>query len=155
MIDATTQALLIGGNPDDAALFQHAFARARMAASLKWIPNGAPALEFIDRINRHDPSRPVRLPKVIFLDPGLPQADGLQVLRRVKADPRLWSVPVVVLTSSTEEHDLAANYQLGANSYVLKPADVGQFAHTVGLLIQYWTQMNRPPVSTGASRPPG
>ena len=85
------------------------------------------------------------MPALILLDVKLPKVDGLEVLRQVKADPRLRAVPVVVLTSSREERDIVESYELGVNSYVVKPVDFEQFVRSVSELGLYWLLLNQPP----------
>ena len=92
-----------------------------------------------------NPSTPQPLPTVVLLDLKLPKVDGLEVLRRVRADPRTKLLPVVILTSSKEEQDLITGYSLGANSYVRKPVDFEQFAEAVRQLHLYWLVLNEPP----------
>jgi two-component system response regulator len=110
--------------------------------------DGAEALDFIFCANKLGGRDGVCRPRVILLDLKLPKIDGLEVLRRIKADPRTHSIPVVVLTASREERDIVESYNLGVNSYIVKPVDFEQFvdaAHTLGM---YWLLLNEPPAET-------
>ena len=135
--------LLVEDNPDDEALTLRALKKNNIGNELVVVRDGAEALDFLfctgayaDR-DKHD------LPQVVLLDLKLPKIDGLEVLRRVKADPRTRSVPVVVLTSSGESSDLAQAYELGANSHIVKPVDFDQFVETVRQVGSYWLLLNR------------
>lgn len=139
--DQPAEILLIEDSPDDAAFFVHTFARTGVNARLEVLADGALALEYFFGADgtRHI-SRP---PKLIVLDLKLPKVDGLEVLRALKADARTKSIPVVVLSSSLEERDLAASYRLGVNSYVVKPMDFDQYGDAVRTLARYWLQFNQ------------
>lgn len=143
MPDDTFEILLVEDSPDDVAFFVRAFKRTVPAARLHVAADGKEALDFVfgtgDYAHRHASIRP----KVIFLDLKLPKIDGLEVLRRLKADRRTQSIPVVVLTSSQEERDLVESYKIGVNSYVVKPMDFDQLGDSVRLLGQYWLQLNK------------
>jgi two-component system response regulator len=130
--------LLVEDNPNDAELTQRALKKNDLGAQLAIARDGAEALEYLFS------SRP--RPKVIFLDLKLPKIDGIEVLRRVRADDRTKSIPVVVLTSSQEERDIAESYKLGVNSYVVKPVEFDQFFKTVSDLGKYWLVLNKSPL---------
>jgi two-component system response regulator len=105
------------------------------------------ALEFIFCTNRFAHRKIEHGPKLVLLDLKLPLLDGIEVLRRVKADPRTRTIPVVVFTSSKEDRDIVESYQLGVNSYIVKPVDFGQFTDAMRQLGIYWLFLNQPPVS--------
>jgi CheY-like chemotaxis protein len=126
--------LLVEDNPDDAALTLRALSRHNLANRVQVARDGVEAFECL-----RDRSRP----KVILLDLKLPRISGLEVLERLKADAETRTIPVVVLTSSREEPDIARAYALGANSYIVKPVDFNQFTDQVAVLGQYWTRVNR------------
>lgn len=128
--------LLVEDNPDDLELTLRALREHRLANRIDIVRDGAEALDFLDRAEE--------LPAVVLLDLKLPKIDGMEVLRRVKADERLRAVPVVVLTSSREESDLVASYRLGVNSYIVKPVDFGGFSEAVRQLGMYWLVLNEP-----------
>jgi two-component system response regulator len=107
--------------------------------------DGAEALEFLFCTDRYAHRQIENAPKVVLLDLKLPLVDGLEVLRRVKADPRTHKMPVVIMTSSREECDIVKSYQLGVNSYIVKPVDFDQFTDAVRQLGYYWLLLNQPP----------
>jgi two-component system response regulator len=125
--------LLIEDNPDDVTLTLHALKRHNLANHVKVVRDGAEALDALDALG---PA------KVILLDLKLPKVSGLEVLRAIKANPVTKSVPVVVLTSSRETPDIKAAYELGANSYIVKPVDFEQFVQAVSKLGLYWLLLN-------------
>ncbi len=130
--------LLVEDNPNDAELTQRALRKADVGARLHIVRDGAEALEYLLS------DRPK--PKVVFLDLKLPKIDGVEVLRRVRADDRTRFVPVVVLTSSQEEKDVSQCYKLGVNSYVVKPVEFDKFYKAVGDLATYWLVVNKSPL---------
>lgn len=140
--------LLVEDNPTDAELCIRALKKNNLANNLVWVKDGAEALDFLFATGPfagRDVSCP---PKVVLLDLRLPKVDGMEVLRRVKADERTRAIPVVVLTSSKEDRDVAESYKLGVNSYISKPVEFDAFAKTVSELGLYWLLVNRPPVTT-------
>ncbi len=134
--------LLVEDNPDDEVLTLRALKKSNIANEVVVAHDGVEALHLLFDVGAH--VMPV-LPTVILLDLKLPKIDGLEVLRRVRADERTRLLPVVILTSSKEEQDLIASYSLGANSYVRKPVDFNQFAEAVRQLGLYWFLLNEPP----------
>ena len=130
--------LLVEDNPNDAELTLRALRKSDIEARLAIARDGAEALEYLFS------SRPK--PKVVFLDLKLPKIDGIEVLRRVRADERTHSIPVVVLTSSQEERDISECYKLGVNSYVVKPVEFDKFYRAVGDLGTYWLVLNKSPL---------
>jgi len=129
--------LLVEDNPDDEALTIRALRRSSIANRIEVARNGQDALDYL---MEDDPSRP--LPCVILLDLKLPKLDGLDVLRAIRSTPRTRLLPVVILTSSSEEADIVDSYDLGANSYVRKPVDFEDFAKAVSHLGLYWLLIN-------------
>src|SRR5215510_4655094 len=130
--------LLVEDNPHDAELTQRALKKIDLTARVAVARDGAEALEYLFS------NRP--RPKVVFLDLKLPKIDGVEVLRRLRADDHLKSIPVVVLTSSQEERDINECYKLGVNSYVVKPVEFDKFYQVVGDLAQYWLVLNKLPL---------
>lgn len=135
--------LLVEDNPDDEALMLRGFQRSKLANRIDVARDGVEALEYLLGAS----ARP--LPTLVILDLKLPKVDGLEVLRRVRAEERTRMLPVVILTSSREEQDLVESYRLGANSYVRKPVDFLQFADAVQTLGLYWLVVNEPPPAVG------
>ena len=132
--------LLVEDNPMDIDLTQRAFAKRRLANPLEVDRDGE---ETLARMARWEAGEPP--PLVILLDLKLPKVDGLEVLRRIKTHPQFRSIPVVVLTTSAEEHDVRAAYQLGANSYIVKPVDFDKFLEVARQIDLYWCALNMPP----------
>lgn len=137
--------LLVEDSPTDAELTIRALRAKRLANKLHWVKDGAEALDFIFAQGEYSGRRIGSTPRVILLDLRLPKVDGMEVLRRIKADERTRSIPVVVLTSSKEDRDVAESYRLGVNSYISKPVEFDAFANTVAELGFYWLLTNRPP----------
>ncbi len=135
--------LLVEDNPADAELCVRALKKHNLANNLVWVKDGAEALNFIFSEGTQLGSEATNMPKVVLLDLRLPKVDGLEVLRRVKADERTKTIPIVVLTSSTENRDVVESYRLGVNSFVSKPVEFKAFAETVGRLGVYWLLINQ------------
>ncbi len=140
---APTRILLVEDNPDDLELARLAFADSRFADQVDVARDGAEALDYLRRRGPHA-GRPAELPRVVLLDIKLPLVDGIDVLRQIKADERLRHIPVVMLTSSAQDRDLAACYELGANSYIVKPVDMDQFFASVQQIGMYWLVLTHP-----------
>ncbi len=145
MAEHIVEILLVEDNPDDVELTLHALRRHNLANHLEIVRDGAEALDFLFCTGAYTHRRIDDRPRVVLLDLKLPKIDGLEVLRQLKADPRTRMIPVVVLTSSHEERDIVESYQLGVNSYIVKPVDFSQFAETVRQLGLYWLLINQPP----------
>jgi len=142
--------LLVEDNPHDVELTLHAFKEHHLANEMHVVRDGAEALEFIFRTGAYADRRPEDHPRVILLDLKLPKVDGLEVLRQIKADLKTRAIPVVVLTSSSEERDIVESYELGVNSYIVKPVDFERFAEAVRTLGLYWLLLNQPPLPGSA-----
>jgi two-component system, response regulator len=137
--------LLVEDNPDDVALTLRALHNANLANHIQVVRDGAEALDFIFCEGIHSKRTVDNAPKVILLDLKLPKVDGLDVLRRLKADSRTKFIPVVVLTSSKEQSDVVESYNLGVNSYIVKPVNFETFVTAVQQLGMYWLLLNQPP----------
>jgi len=137
--------LLVEDNPDDVLLTLRAFERSHVASEILVVGDGEKALDFLFATGPHAQRDATRIPEVVLLDLKLPKVDGLEVLRRLRADPRTRRLPVVILTSSNEQQDLVATYDLGANSFVRKPVDFEQFADAARQLGLYWLVVNEAP----------
>jgi two-component system response regulator len=137
--------LLIEDNSSDVDLTRRALEKGRIANDLVVARDGKEALDYLLGEGGYAGRDTTDLPAVTLLDLKLPKVPGLEVLRRIRADARTRRLPVVVLTSSKEEEDLAASYDLGANSYIRKPVDFKQFSEAIGQLGLYWLVMNEAP----------
>jgi two-component system response regulator len=135
--------LLVEDNQDDVDLSLMAFKKCRIANEIEVVRDGEEALEYLFATGRHAGRDAARMPELILLDLNLPKVDGLEVLRRVRADERTRRLPVVVLTSSREESDIVSSYDLGANSFVQKPVDFSQFLEAARQLGLYWLVLNQ------------
>ena len=134
--------LLVEDNPYDAELTLHALKSCNLSNHLVHVEDGQAALDFIFGTGAHVGRNVLDLPKVVLLDLHLPNVDGIEVLRQMKADERTKLVPVVILTSSREERDVHATYQAGANSYIVKPVDFEIFLEAVSDMATYWVTSN-------------
>lgn len=134
--------LLIEDNPDDVALAQRAFRKNNILNEVVVAQDGGEALDYLFATGNYSGRDMSIMPAIILLDLELPKVDGLEVLRRLRADERTQFLPVVILTSSREEKDLINGYRLGANSYVRKPVDFNQFTEAVRQLGLYWLVLN-------------
>ena len=137
--------LLVEDNPDDEALTLRALKKNNILNEVVVAHDGVEALDYLFGTGTHAGRNPSHLPQVVLLDLKLPKVDGLEVLRRIRADERTKLLPVVVLTSSKEEQDLLKSYSLHANSYVRKPVDFTQFTEAVRQLGLYWLVLNEAP----------
>jgi len=140
-----TGILLVEDNPHDVELALHALKLTHLAERVDVVRDGAEALDFIFCAGAYAHRNIGNGPKLILLDLKLPKMDGLEVLQRIKSDARTRQFPVVMLTTSREERDIAQSYQLGANSYIVKPVDFESFTEAVRQLGLYWLSLNHPP----------
>lgn len=130
--------LLVEDNPQDAEMTMRALRRNNLVNRVQWVRDGAGALECLS-------APEAQKPKLVLLDLKMPKVDGIEVLRRMKGDPALHTIPVVIMTSSNEERDVAESYRLGANSYIVKPVGFEAFLETVAKIGLYWVLTNRVP----------
>lgn len=137
--------LLVEDNPNDELLTLRALKREHLTNEVAVVRDGAEALDFLFAAGAYAGRDPMALPQLVLLDLKLPKVDGIEVLRRIRADPHTRRLPVVILTSSNEEKDLVAGYNNGANSYIRKPVDFTQFTDAVRQLQLYWLVLNEPP----------
>ncbi len=142
--------LLVEDNQDDIELALHALRREKLANNIYVARDGEEALDFIFCRGVFAERSFDRPPKLVLLDLKLPKVDGIEVLKQAKSDPRTRTIPIVIMTSSKEERDLAAGYSLGANSYIQKPVDFEKFRETVKSVGLYWLIINQPPVVEGS-----
>lgn len=137
--------LLVEDNASDIALTRRALVKNAIQNPVVVAEDGQAALDYLFGTGAHAGRSPDDLPVLILLDLKLPRIDGLEVLRRVRADSRTRRLPVVILTSSSEEQDIAAGYDLGTNSYIRKPVDFNRFSEVVRQLGRYWLVINESP----------
>lgn len=137
--------LLVEDNPDDEALTLRALKKSHIGNEIFVVRDGAEALDFLFCTGAYAHRDPREMPHMILLDLKLPKVDGLEVLRRIRAEERTRLLAVVILTSSNEEQDLLEGYKKGANSYIRKPVDFNQFADAIRQLGLYWLVLNEPP----------
>jgi CheY-like chemotaxis protein len=137
--------LLVEDNPDDEALAIRALKRHHVGNEIVVAHDGVEALDYLFGKGQYEGRDISNKPSVVLLDLKLPRVDGLEVLRQLREDPRTKFLPVVVLTTSTEERDLINSYSLGCNSYIRKPVNFVQFSEAIRQLGMYWLLMNEPP----------
>jgi two-component system, response regulator len=137
--------LLVEDNPSDIGLTKRALAKSRIANELIVAEDGQEALDYLFGSGKYAGRDVSEIPALVLLDLKLPRVDGLEVLRRIRADDRSRRLPVVIMTTSKEEQDVAQSYDLGANSYIRKPVDFTQFVEAVEHLGLYWLVLNEPP----------
>jgi len=137
--------LLVEDNPQDEKLVLRALRKVNLANHVDVVRDGQQALDYLFREGEFAGRAGNDFPTIVLLDIGLPRVSGLEVLKRLRSDPRTKLQPVVILTSSDEERDRLASYEDGANSFVRKPLDFSEFAETVARLGIYWLAVNKPP----------
>ena len=149
MIDlAPIEILLVEDNPTDAEMTMRALKRRHLANGIEWLKGGEQAIDYMLCRGTYA-TRSNGNPRLVLLDLKMPKVDGIDVLRALKADPTARTVPVVMLTSSNEESDIARSYDLGVNSYIVKPVEFDKFVEEVSKLGVYWTMMNKAPGAGG------
>ena len=142
----SVEILLVEDNPDDVELTLHALKKSRLVNRILVVRDGAEALDFLYGEGEFAGRNPRDVPRLILLDLKLPKVSGTEVLRRLRGNPRTRTIPVVILTSSREERDIAETYGLGINSYIVKPVDFDQFSEVAEQLGYYWLLINQPPL---------
>lgn len=151
MITELKRIVLAEDNPNDVELTLAALTEINLANEVVVVRDGAEALDYLFRRNQYA-GRPPGHPAVLLLDLKMPRVDGLDVLRALKADDQLKTIPIVMLTSSREEQDLVSSYKLGVNAYVVKPVDFRAFIDAVRQLGAFWAVINEPPPAGAAQR---
>jgi two-component system, response regulator len=144
--------LLVDDNPDDVEMTLMAFGKNKIANEVVVVGDGQEALDYLFGTGAWEGRDTLALPHMVLLDLNMPKVSGLQVLRRMRADPRTKLLPVVILTTSSEDKDIVSSYDLGANSYVRKPVDFEQFVEAVRHLGLYWLVINERPPAGSAER---
>jgi two-component system, response regulator len=138
--------LLVEDNPNDVELTQRALRKQKLDDRVFVVNDGAQALDYLFGTGSFAGRSTDYRPRVIFLDLKLPKVNGVEVLRKIRSDSRTRTIPVVVLTSSHEERDLIESYDLGVNSYIVKPVEFDKFFQTVGEIGTYWLVLNKTPL---------
>jgi len=146
MMDSTVEILLVEDNMNDAELSLYALKKFKIANRIHHARDGAEALGYIFGSEKNISRPPLHIPRLILLDLKLPKIDGQEVLRKLKSNDATRTIPVVVLTSSREERDIVESYDLGVNSYIVKPIDFEQFTEAVRDVGLYWLFLNQVPV---------
>lgn len=141
--------LIVEDNPNDAQLAILALKEENLANNLTWLKDGVQALDFIFAEGEYKGRDIEKRPKLVLLDLKMPKIGGIEVLQRIRADERTKNIPVVVMTSSKEEKDIIATYNLGVNSYIVKPVDFEKFNKSVREIGFYWLVVNHPPIIEG------
>ena len=144
-MSSSLEILLVEDNPQDAELTIRALKNRNLANNLVHVEDGQAALDFLFNTGRYKNREITPKPKLVMLDLKLPKVDGIEVLRRIRADARTKLLPVVVLSSSREDRDVAEAYKLGVNSYIVKPVDFESFSEAVSNLGLYWLLLNEAP----------
>lgn len=144
MNESSVEILLVEDNPSDLELTLHAFRKNNLSNRIQVARDGAEALDFVFCRGVYSQNPPDEHPKVILLDLKLPKVDGIEVLREIKKDPHTQKIPIVVLTSPREDQDIEECYNLGVNSYIVKPVEFEKFTQAVSMLGMYWLLMNQP-----------
>lgn len=137
--------LLVEDNPDDELLTVRALRKNKILNEVVVARDGVEALDYLLSTSAHVEDNGAQRPQLVLLDLKLPKVDGLEVLRRIRADERMYTLPVVILTSSKEQQDIVESYRLGCNSYVRKPVDFEEFIRAARQLGLYWLLLNEPP----------
>ena len=146
MITHDVEILLVEDNPNDVKLTLYAFKQHNLSNQITVVRDGEEALEYIFCTGAYSHRNIENGPKIVLLDLNLPKIDGLEVLRQIKANPKTRVIPICVLTTSREERDIVDSYQLGINSYIVKPVDFEQFVEAIRTLGLYWLLLNQPPI---------
>ena len=137
--------LLVEDNPDDVKLTERALKKSNILNPVVVARDGVEALDYLFGRGIFEGRDRRQLPQIVLLDLKMPKVDGIEVLRAIRADPATKQIPVVILTSSAEEKDIASSYELGVNSYIVKPVGFADFVDQVSKLVVYWAIMNRLP----------
>jgi CheY-like chemotaxis protein len=142
MTSHPVEILLVEDNEDDAVIIQEVFADMRLATLINVVRDGEEALAYLQRMGKY---KVVRMPDIVLLDINMPKKNGFEVLEAIKKDPRLQSLPVVMLTTSHRQEDIVRSYTKGACSYIHKLVDLDQFKHLIMQFEHYWTSVSRIP----------
>lgn len=136
--------LLVEDRPEDAEMTMMALKDSNLINNIHWVEDGEEALDYLFARNKYAENSHAQIPYLILLDLKMPKVGGLEVLKQIKKDPKTKKIPVVVLTTSRTSNEVSEAYELGANSYIVKPVDFEQFTQTVKEIGLYWTILNQP-----------
>jgi CheY-like chemotaxis protein len=143
--------LLVEDSPEDRELTIRALTKRRLVNNIVAVEDGAEALDFLFARGKYADRANMERPRLVLLDLKLPRVDGIEVLRQIRGDPKLHTMPVVALTSSYEQRDIVNTYDLGVNSFITKPVEFEDFQRAVEEIGLYWMILNRPPVGSGTA----
>jgi two-component system response regulator len=146
MSETAVEILIVEDNPNDLEMTLRALKRSNIANNVETVSDGEEALDFLFARGRYTGRSIGDAPSVVFLDLKLPKVDGIEILRIMRSDPRTRTIPVVIITSSAEERDRVASYDIGANSFVVKPIESDAFTKTMAAVGYYWLAINRGPL---------
>jgi len=147
--------LLVEDNPDDVELTRRALKKGKVANNLYIVRDGEEALDFLFHKGEYADKKKYRIPGLILLDINLPKRNGIEVLQKIKTEPILKRVPVIMLTTSKRDEDIIQSYDLGVNSYIMKPVEFDKFIQTIKNIELYWILTNTPPLLNGRQRKEG
>ncbi|MBI3600391.1 MAG: response regulator [Nitrospinae bacterium] len=149
MMTETIDILLVEDNPDDVELTMRALKKGKIGNNIYVVRDGEDALDFLFHRGEYSDKKKFPIPGLILLDLNLPKRNGIEILREIKAEPILKRVPVIMLTTSKRDEDIIQSYDLGVNSYIMKPVEFDKFIQTIKNIELYWVLTNTPPLLNG------
>lgn len=155
MMTETIDILLVEDNPDDIELTMRALRKGKIGNNISVVRDGEEALDFLLHRGEYSDKEKFPIPGLILLDLNLPKRNGIEILRKIKAEPILKRVPVIMLTTSKRDEDIIQSYDLGVNSYIMKPVEFDKFIQTIKNIELYWVLTNTPPLLNGKQRKEG
>lgn len=155
MMTEAIDILLVEDNPDDVELTRRALKKGKVANNLYIVRDGEEALDFLFHKGEYADKKKYHIPGLILLDINLPKRNGIEVLQKIKTEPILKRIPVIMLTTSKRDEDIIQSYDLGVNSYIMKPVEFDKFIQTIKNIELYWILTNTPPLLNGRQRKEG